>query len=66
MQRRFNPSSTAISSVSYDDETREMTVTFKSGRSYSHPNVPLEVYDDFAAAPSAGRFWNTIVKDVYV
>lgn len=58
-------SSSALTSATYDDETRELSVMFHSGRSYTHPGVPQEVFDQLRQAPSPGAFYNQQIKGVY-
>jgi len=63
---RRSISSTAISSVEYNDETEEMTVTFADGgQSYTHPGVPWEVFDGLVSATSAGRYYHANIKGQY-
>ena len=58
-------SSSVLASASYDPETREMELTFTSGRSYTYNEVPQETFDALASAPSAGRYFNNFIKDIY-
>lgn len=59
------PSSTALTSMDYDPSTRTLTVTFRSGRSYTYNDVPEDVAQQFAQADSPGQFWRSEIKDVY-
>jgi KTSC domain len=61
---RFLVSST-ITSVEYDDEARELDVTFTSGKMYRYFNVPLEIYAEFLDAGSKGKFFNDNIKGVF-
>jgi hypothetical protein len=57
--------STSIQSVTYNESTQEMTVSFVGGREYSLSSVPIDVFKSFLASPSKGRFWNEQMKGVY-
>jgi hypothetical protein len=58
--------STAISSCTYDDATNELIVTFTNGRSYTHADVPQEVYQGLVMSSSPGSFYNSSIRGVYV
>lgn len=55
--------STAIRHLSYSPATREMRVTFTSGRRYAYAQVPPEVHAAFSTAPSRGVFFNHRIRD---
>lgn len=57
--------SSAIAAIGYDPERRELEVEFPSGRSYTHYDVPEEVYEEFMASGSKGTFYNLQIKGVY-
>jgi hypothetical protein len=61
---RFSVSST-IKSVEYDDEARELDITFTSGKTYRYFNVPLEICAEFLDAGSKGKFFNDNIKGVF-
>lgn len=61
---RFLVSST-IKSVEYDDDTRELDITFTSGKAYRYFNVPLEIYAEFLDAGSKGKLFNDNIKGVF-
>jgi hypothetical protein len=61
---RFLVSST-ITSVEYDDEARELDITFTSGKTYRYFNVPLEIYAEFLDAGSKGKFFNDNIKGAF-
>jgi hypothetical protein len=65
MQRLSFPGSTALQGATYDPTTETLTITFMSGSSYSYPNVPPDVVEQLAEAPSAGSFWRNNIKDQY-
>lgn len=57
--------SSAIVSGSYDADTQELVVVFTGGRSYSFDGVPPDVWERFKAAPSAGSFYNAMLRGQY-
>jgi hypothetical protein len=57
--------STAIRSFRYDPATRQLHVTFVTGRRYIYDNVPPDVFDAFKAAFSKGTFFNHEIRDRY-
>jgi len=61
---RFLVSST-ITSVEYDDEARELDITFTSGKKYRYFNVPLEIYAELLDAGSKGKFFNDNIKGAF-
>lgn len=54
--------SSNLDAGSYDPETGEMTITFKSGSTYSYSGVPQSVWDGLKNAPSAGKYFNSEIK----
>jgi hypothetical protein len=54
-----------FSSVEYDDEGRELWVTFTDGKAYHYRDVPAEVYDGLLAAESWSDFFNSRIKNVF-
>ena len=61
---RFIVSST-ITSAEYDDEARELDITFTSGKTYRYFNVPLEIYAELLDAGSKGKFFNDNIKGAF-
>ena len=57
--------STVIRNYSYDPETRELKITFVTGRRYVYDDVPQDVVDAFKAAFSRGTFFNQHIRDHY-
>src|SRR5512143_3042244 len=51
--------------VSYDEGSRRLVITFRSGAVYEYTDVPREVYLGISAAPAKGVYFNTYVKDRY-
>jgi len=58
-------SSTAFSSATYDDENKDLSMTFVNGGTYIHHNVPQELFDGLVAAGSPGKYWHSNIKDQY-
>ncbi len=57
--------STAIRSFYYDNEARQLFVTFVTGRKYVYDDVPADVHEAFRAASSRGGFFNTNIRGHY-
>ena len=57
--------STVIRNYSYDPGTRELKITFVTGRRYVYDDVPQDVADAFKAAFSRGTFFNQHIRDNY-
>ena len=56
--------STSIRNTHYDADKRRLSVWFlASGKRYDYEDVPPEVYRDFRAAFSKGRFFNAHIRD---
>lgn len=56
--------SSVLASASYDDETSEMTITFLNGRDYTYKDVLFNTYQDLINAPSPGKYFAQIKKDL--
>ena len=55
--------SSNISLVGWADD--QLYVAFKSGGAYRYADVPNQVFVDFLAAESAGKFFHSDVKPQY-
>ena len=55
--------STVIRNYSYDPDTRELKITFVTGRRYVYRDVPQGVVDALKAAFSRGTFFNRHIRD---
>jgi hypothetical protein len=62
---RTHVSSSAISSVGYDDRSSVLEVEFASGAVYDYLHVPKKVYRALLKAPSKGSFVSRRVRDRY-
>ncbi len=65
MSRQSFPGSSALSAAAYDEQRQELTITFKSGRSYTYNSVPPDVYEQLCSADSPGKFYFSSIKDAY-
>jgi|HubBroStandDraft_6_1064221.scaffolds.fasta_scaffold04429_16 hypothetical protein len=58
--------SSNVASASFNKKTGEATVVFaRDGRTYSTDHMTPELWDAFKDAPSAGRFYNANLKDLF-
>ena len=57
--------SSVLAAASYDDERKELTLEFTSGRSYTYSQVPPETFKSLVSAPSAGKYFNNFIKDIF-
>ncbi len=57
--------STVIRDFSYNVATRQLVVTFTTGRVYAYADVPSDVVGAFRNSPSKGRFFNQEIRDSY-
>jgi hypothetical protein len=58
-------SSTALTDVDYDEDTRELTITFRDGSSYTYHGVPADVYSRLLDDSSKGWNFNTFIRNGY-
>ena len=56
--------SSMLANCEYDDATKELMVMFLNGRQYTYVDIPKETYDGLINAQSAGRYFNSIKKDL--
>ena len=57
--------SSNIAAVSYDADSKTLTVDFLDGDSYEYANVPESVANGFGTAPSPGRYFYQHVRNLY-
>lgn len=63
---RYQPvQSSMMTSVRYDNDARELQITFAGGKTYRYSNVPLEVYVGLLDAGSKGEYFNDNIKDAF-
>ena len=63
--KSFKPNSTSISEVVYDDKKLSMLVVMRDGSNMQYHKVPPSVFDGWKQAPSAGKYYNSSVRDRY-
>ncbi len=51
------PGSSNLASGSYDDETQELTIEFRSGDEYAYRNVPQGIVAGLRGADSPGGYF---------
>jgi len=52
-----------IESIEYSVVTGSMIVNFKEGSSYTYKDTPFSIFEDFANAPSKGKYFLKNVRD---
>ena len=57
--------SEAIEKISYDADTKTLTVTFDVGGTFEYANVPAEVHDALVNAESKGNYFTENIKGKY-
>lgn len=57
--------SSNIDAVMYDEDSRTLSVRFRSGSVYSYADVDPQVADELVKAESPGRFFNQNIKGAY-
>lgn len=63
--RRTPVSSSAISSLGYDERKSVLEVEFRSGVVYDYFDVPPKVWRELQAADSKGRFVSRRIRERY-
>jgi hypothetical protein len=63
--QRTRVSSSAISSVGYDERKSVLEVEFQSGAVYDYLDVPPKVWKELQAADSKGRFVSRRIRGRY-
>ena len=57
--------SSHIQQAEYDDATKTLAVTFKTGKTYNYGGVPQEAYDNLTKYRSAGEFVQGVIRKNY-
>ena len=63
--QRIQVSSSAISSVGYDERRAVLEVEFQSGAVYDYLDVPPQVWKELQKADSKGRFVSRRIRGRY-
>ncbi len=58
-------SSSAISAIGYDPDSRRMKIKFKQGETYDFCNVPEHIFNGLLSASSKGTYYNDHIRDRY-
>lgn len=61
----INLQSTSLRSATYDPDTQDLDITFKTGMTYTYEKVPQDVFEGLRDAPSAGQYFHANIKGVY-
>ena len=54
--------SSHIKSLGFDPRTNTMAVQFREGGIYHYHATPPQLYEEFLAAPSKGKFFRSAIK----
>jgi hypothetical protein len=54
------PNSTALASATYSGG--ELVIIFVGGNAATYSGVPLSVWEGLISAPSAGQYYNSVIK----
>ncbi|WP_231923261.1 KTSC domain-containing protein [Sphingobium cloacae] len=57
--------STAIHRFAYHADEQRLDVQFVGGKRYSYFDVPADIAEGLATAPSKGRYFNSMIRDRY-
>lgn len=58
--------SSNIGAVGYDPATRELSVSFKNGKTYHYPDVPVEHFDGLRDPKrSAGSYFHQHIRSAF-
>lgn len=57
--------STNIAAIGYSDVFSVLQVDFLNGTRYRYFDIPAQVFRDFLAAPSKGRYLNNVIKSEF-
>lgn len=58
--------SSMLSACEYDDETKELIVTFSNGKDYTYEDVDKGTYDNLINATSAGKYFNSVKNSLKI
>lgn len=57
--------SSNLKKTEYDTETKKLLVEFKNGIKYEYDEVPHQLYTQFRAAESQGKFFMSKISKVF-
>ena len=58
--------SSMLSACEFDDETKELTVTFANGKDYVYEDVDMATYDNLINAMEAGLIQDFSIPNQYI
>ena len=58
--------STMMKRIDYDETSKELDITFVSGKTYRYLDVSPEIYGSLLDAESKGQFFNEHIKNEFV
>ena len=58
-------SSSNISSIGYDEDSRTLEIEFHSGSIYQYFDVPLNIYQELMSAGSKGQYFAAHIKGYF-
>jgi hypothetical protein len=62
---RITITSTALSSIGYEDQEQYLEVEFSDQQVYRYYQVPRAFYDDLVKADSKGTYFNAVIRPYY-
>lgn len=65
MPKMHPVSSSNITHIGYDEPSRELHVTFSSGKTYAHSDVSAQAHADLMAAGSKGSHYSAHIRGKY-
>ena len=57
--------SSVIKAWRYDAASRDLTITFVSGRAYAYQGVPADIAQGLRLSFAKGEFFNSAIRDRY-
>lgn len=63
--KMISVSSSAISSIGYDQLTLQMQIKFKQGHTYTFCRVPQSIFDGLLTSSSKGTYYDRYIRDKY-
>lgn len=55
-------SSSNLTAVGYDEESKTLRVTFRSGPTYEYKGVPKRTYEELMSADSLGSYFHSNIR----
>ena len=61
--KQFN--SSTLHTMTYDEDTNKLEVTFKRGAVYRYSNVPQDIVNELINAESSGKYFNANIAKLF-